>query len=82
MWLHQIPGIALRTDNEIFKVPAPNCCEVQLSTIYNTRFNPIFISVVQAEMQNFTTLIVNMVKKENLLASQGGPIIIAQVDDL
>ncbi|KAF3517236.1 hypothetical protein DY000_02061242 [Brassica cretica] len=30
------------------------------------------------EMQNFTTMIVDMVKKENLFASQGGPIILAQ----
>ena len=30
-------------------------------------------------MQNFTTLIVDMVKKENLFASQGGNIILAQV---
>ena len=33
-------------------------------------------------MQNFTTMIVDMVKKENLFASQGGPIILAQVIDL
>lgn len=31
-------------------------------------------------MQNFTTMIVDMVKKENLFASQGGPIILAQVN--
>ena len=37
---------------------------------------------VQDEMQNFTTMIVDMVKKENLFASQGGPIILAQVIDL
>jgi len=30
-------------------------------------------------MQNFTTLIVDMVKKEKLFASQGGPIILTQV---
>jgi hypothetical protein len=30
-------------------------------------------------MQNFTTLIVDMVKRENLFASQGGPVILAQV---
>ncbi|XP_074579821.1 beta-galactosidase-like [Curcuma longa] len=53
VWLHQIPGIEMRTDNEIFK----------------------------AEMQNFTTLIVNMVKNEGLFASQGGPIIIAQIEN-
>lgn len=31
-------------------------------------------------MQNFTTLRVDMVKKENLLKPQGGPIILTQVD--
>lgn len=30
-------------------------------------------------MQNFTTLIVDMLKKEKLFASQGGPVILAQV---
>lgn len=30
-------------------------------------------------MQNFTTKIVDMVKNEKLFASQGGPIILAQV---
>lgn len=30
-------------------------------------------------MQNFTTKIVNMMKEESLFASQGGPIILAQV---
>ncbi|KAK2968738.1 hypothetical protein RJ640_020374, partial [Escallonia rubra] len=30
------------------------------------------------EMKNFTTLIVDMIKRENLLASQGGPIILTQ----
>lgn len=34
---------------------------------------------MQNEMQNFTTMIVEMVKKEKLFASQGGPIILAQV---
>ena len=33
-------------------------------------------------MQNFTTLIVDMAKQEKLFASQGGPIIIAQVGSL
>ncbi|WRX26666.1 Glycoside hydrolase 35 [Theobroma cacao] len=33
------------------------------------------------EMQNSTTLIVDMVKKENLFASQGGPIILAQIEN-
>ncbi|KAH7656488.1 Beta-galactosidase protein [Dioscorea alata] len=33
------------------------------------------------EMQNFTTLIVNMIKNEQLLAPQGGPIILAQIEN-
>ncbi|KAK1280991.1 Beta-galactosidase 15 [Acorus gramineus] len=53
VWLHQLPGIALRTDNQVF----------------------------ENEMANFTTLIVNMIKQEGLLAPQGGPIIIAQIEN-
>ncbi|KAL3653064.1 Beta-galactosidase 8 [Castilleja foliolosa] len=53
LWLHSIPGIVFRTDNEPFK----------------------------AEMQRFTTKIVNMMKQENLFASQGGPIILSQIEN-
>ncbi|CAD5194786.1 unnamed protein product [Musa acuminata subsp. malaccensis] len=53
VWLHQIPGIELRTNNDIFK----------------------------AEMQTFTTLIVSMIKKEKLLAPEGGPVIITQIEN-
>lgn len=35
---------------------------------------------VQFYMQNFTTKIVNMMKAEGLYASEGGPIILSQVD--
>ncbi|KAG4970256.1 hypothetical protein JHK82_035946 [Glycine max] len=38
-------------------------------------------SVYMNEMQNFTTLIVDMVKKEKLFASQGGPIILTQIEN-
>ncbi|XP_002516256.2 beta-galactosidase 15 [Ricinus communis] len=38
-------------------------------------------SVFMNEMQNFTSLIVDMMKDENLFASQGGPIILAQVEN-
>ncbi|XP_068667712.1 beta-galactosidase 15-like [Aristolochia californica] len=48
-----MPGMVLRTDNEMFK----------------------------NEMQNFTTLIVDMVKQEELLVSQGGLIILAQIQN-
>ncbi|EOY33043.1 Beta-galactosidase 8 isoform 4 [Theobroma cacao] len=53
LWLHFIPGIQLRTDNEPFK----------------------------AEMQRFTAKIVAMMKQENLYASQGGPIILSQIEN-
>ncbi|OIW08574.1 hypothetical protein TanjilG_03250 [Lupinus angustifolius] len=52
-WLHLIPGIEFRTDNEPFK----------------------------AEMQRFTTKIVDMMKQEKLFASQGGPIILSQIEN-
>ncbi|KAH8522800.1 hypothetical protein H0E87_003444 [Populus deltoides] len=51
VWLHNMPGIQMRTDNDVFK----------------------------NEMQNFTTFIVDMVKRENLFASQGGPVILALI---
>ncbi|RDX58412.1 hypothetical protein CR513_62274, partial [Mucuna pruriens] len=38
-------------------------------------------SVFMNEMKNFTTLIVDMVKKEKLFASQDGPIIITQIEN-
>ncbi|KAL9241232.1 hypothetical protein vseg_015363 [Gypsophila vaccaria] len=52
LWLHFIPGIKFRTDNEPFK----------------------------EEMQRFTTYIVDLMKKNNLYASQGGPIILSQIN--
>ncbi|KAL2239454.1 beta-galactosidase 8 [Sesamum indicum] len=53
LWLHFIPGIVLRTNNEPFK----------------------------AEMKRFTAKIVDMMKQENLYASQGGPIILSQIEN-
>ncbi|KAH6829037.1 beta-galactosidase 8 [Perilla frutescens var. hirtella] len=53
IWLHFIPGIQLRTKNDLF----------------------------QREMERFLAKIVNMMKDENLFASQGGPIILAQVEN-
>ncbi|KAK8642983.1 hypothetical protein V6N13_012303 [Hibiscus sabdariffa] len=52
-WLHDIPGIVYRCDNEPFKM----------------------------HMQNFTTKIVNMMKSESLYASQGGPIVLSQIEN-
>uniref|UniRef100_A0A5B7B913 Beta-galactosidase n=1 Tax=Davidia involucrata TaxID=16924 RepID=A0A5B7B913_DAVIN len=53
LWLHFIPGVEFRTDNEPFK----------------------------AEMKRFTVKIVDMMKQENLYASQGGPIILSQIEN-
>lgn len=53
LWLHFIPGIELRTDNEPFK----------------------------AEMKRFTAKIVSMMQDEKLYASQGGPIILSQIEN-
>uniref|UniRef100_A0A7N0VCA4 beta-galactosidase n=1 Tax=Kalanchoe fedtschenkoi TaxID=63787 RepID=A0A7N0VCA4_KALFE len=53
VWLHNMPGIELRTANDVF----------------------------MNEMQNFTTLIVDMVKTEKLFASQGGNIILSQIEN-
>ncbi|CAN6561112.1 unnamed protein product [Malus baccata var. baccata] len=39
--------------------------------------NPVF----EREMANFTTLIVDMMKQEKLFVSQGGPIIVAQIEN-
>ncbi|XP_015955835.1 beta-galactosidase 6 isoform X1 [Arachis duranensis] len=52
-WLHDVPDIVYRTDNEPFK----------------------------AYMQNFTTKIVSMMQSEGLYASQGGPIILSQIEN-
>ncbi|GJN30924.1 hypothetical protein PR202_gb19270 [Eleusine coracana subsp. coracana] len=53
LWLHFIPGIKFRTDNEAFK----------------------------AEMQRFTTKVVDTMKGAGLYASQGGPIILSQIEN-
>ncbi|XP_040991166.1 beta-galactosidase 8 [Juglans microcarpa x Juglans regia] len=53
VWLHFIPGIQFRTDNEPFK----------------------------AEMKRFTAKIVDLMQQEKLYASQGGPIILSQIEN-
>ncbi|KDP32835.1 hypothetical protein JCGZ_12127 [Jatropha curcas] len=52
-WLHDIPGIVFRSDNDPFK----------------------------HHMQRFVTKIVNIMKYHRLYASQGGPIIISQIEN-
>ncbi|XP_078440385.1 beta-galactosidase 8 [Wolffia australiana] len=53
LWLHFVPGIKFRTDNEPFK----------------------------REMGRFTAKIVDMMRDEMLFASQGGPIILTQIEN-
>ncbi|KAK2351863.1 beta-galactosidase [Trifolium repens] len=53
LWLHDIPGIVFRSDNDQFKF----------------------------HMQRFTAKIVNLMKSANLFASQGGPIILSQIEN-
>ncbi|KMZ60479.1 Beta-galactosidase, family GH35 [Zostera marina] len=53
VWLHKVPGMVMRSNNQQFK----------------------------DEMQIFTTLIVDMIKKKRLLAPQGGPIILTQIEN-
>uniref|UniRef100_A0A5B7A024 Beta-galactosidase n=1 Tax=Davidia involucrata TaxID=16924 RepID=A0A5B7A024_DAVIN len=53
VWLHNMPGIQMRTDNPVYK----------------------------NEMQTFTTKIVDMCKQAKLFAPQGGPIILAQIEN-
>ncbi|CAK9171385.1 unnamed protein product [Ilex paraguariensis] len=55
-----------------FPVWLHNVPDIEFRTV-NTAF--------MNEMQNFTSLIVDMVKQEKLFASQGGPIILAQVEN-
>ncbi|EPS72770.1 beta-galactosidase, partial [Genlisea aurea] len=53
LWLHFIPGIVFRTDNQPF----------------------------ETEMKRFTSKIVDLMKENNLYASQGGPIILSQIEN-
>ncbi|KAK9697359.1 hypothetical protein RND81_08G032500 [Saponaria officinalis] len=55
-----------------FPVWLHNLPDIELRTA-----NKVFMD----EMQNFTTLIIDMVKEEKLFASQGGPIILAQIEN-
>ncbi|GMJ15178.1 beta-galactosidase 16 [Hibiscus trionum] len=52
-WLHDIPGIVYRSDNEPFKY----------------------------HMEKFVSKIVSLMKAEKLYASQGGPIILSQIEN-
>ncbi|KAK3445531.1 hypothetical protein EUGRSUZ_A01556 [Eucalyptus grandis] len=53
VWLHNLPGVELRTNNTVY----------------------------QNEMKTFVTLVVDMMQKHGLFAIQGGPIIVAQIEN-
>ncbi|KAL9322778.1 hypothetical protein ACSQ67_010831 [Phaseolus vulgaris] len=77
LWLHFIPGIKFRTDNEPFKVTLLLLlCDAVLGSEFTHQ--PL---CTQAEMKRFTAKIVDMMKQEKLYASQGGPIILSQIEN-
>jgi len=75
VWLHFIPGIKFRTDNEPFKV---TLLLLFCGAVLGFEFTHQQLCI-QAEMKRFTAKIVDMMKQEKLYASQGGPIILSQV---
>ncbi|KAL5993161.1 hypothetical protein ACLOJK_014083 [Asimina triloba] len=68
-WLHDVPEIVFRSDNEPFKVRHFNVAVR----------NVVVLSIFY--MHNFTTKIVNLMKENGLYASQGGPIILSQIEN-
>lgn len=122
VWLHNIPGIEFRTNNEIYKVLILILILFNIHLGYNIKLismrthislNNYWITLsniicfwvlcflyfvlhffqllltflnyfiyLQNEMQIFTTKIVNLCKEAKLFASQGGPIILAQVSPI
>lgn len=79
-WLHDVPGIVFRTDNEPFKVlQSSHVMTVGPSQVNLLKWFPSHDFFWQFYMQTFTTKIVSLMKLEGLYASQGGPIILSQV---
>ena len=80
VWLHNMPNMKFRTINPGFMVKPIFFSFTNLAIfIFCICYIVFFNLFIQNEMQNFTTKIVNMMKEESLFASQGGPIILAQV---
>lgn len=83
VWLHNLPGCEIRTANDVYMVISLTSIlchqNSNIMLIKQVKTFNLLCSFFQSEMKNFTTLIVDMMKKEKLFASQGGPIIIAQV---
>ncbi|KAM7509669.1 hypothetical protein LguiA_020122 [Lonicera macranthoides] len=70
VWLKYVPGIAFRTDNEPFKF-----------NIYPIDLLVYLVTVMEVAMQGFTEKIVKMMKSEKLFETQGGPIIMSQIEN-
>jgi hypothetical protein len=75
-WLREIGHIIFRANNEPFKViKESNGCNNALSRLGLMDSN----FFMQKEMEKFVRFIVQKLKDAELFASQGGPIILAQV---
>ncbi|KAK6792963.1 hypothetical protein RDI58_012044 [Solanum bulbocastanum] len=70
IWLKYVPGISFRTNNEPFKILIMSC-SIDISIVF----------MIKAAMQKFTNKIVEMMKSQNLFESQGGPIILSQIEN-
>lgn len=80
LWLHFIPGVEFRTDNEPFKVHK-SLLLFEFLNIFSILQYSFLTYLFQAEMKRFTAKIVDLMKQEKLYASQGGPIILSQVEN-
>lgn len=76
-WLREIGHIIFRANNEPFKVIKEfNCCnKIRTGEFWTDGFGLL----IQKEMEKFVRFIVQKLKDADLFASQGGPVIIAQV---
>lgn len=57
-----------------------NFCLAVLEFFKKPIYSHTLIAMMKAQMQRFTEKIVSMMKAERLFESQGGPIILSQVD--
>ena len=85
VWLKFVPGISFRTNNGPFKVvfplPAPDFLNFCAHSIYANDLLMLEL-FMKAEMTRFTKKIVGMMKAEGLFLTEGGPIILSQVNGL
>ncbi|CAL0326899.1 unnamed protein product [Lupinus luteus] len=89
-WLREVPGIIFRSNNEPFKVTSllriPCHAEINNNN-NNLRLDKLIMFVflcnlnMKQHMEAYVTKIINMMKAEKLFASQGGPIILAQIEN-